>query len=345
MNDVLIPFAKHKTSGAILSVDEVRSGLSCDCQCIFCEVDMVAKKGSIQTHHFAHKSKDHDEDLVCHYSLERAIFWAIRETLSNQSHINVPECELEFAPNDLPKTFTSKVFDSHPVSYTEVSFPYNKEQSLHDLAIFKTSDDANLIIISSFMPSAIDLDQLLSFCDNRTPILILDLRELLQTFKRLHKGFGQTLSEYLINQHHSKHWHYHPKMMEGQADIEKQIEQYKQTFSSASPIISSQSPSTAIASNPSTSSDYAQKEISLDAIAQRLNELVSNAHHMKNKGLETAFKCASCHFISEYSNSNICPHCNSHTLEIIELTDFYFQSIESKYRSWNYPKQSLFYLP
>lgn len=55
-------FAKHRT-GRIVSVDEVPRGLSCECVCIDCGSDLIARQGDIRDHSFAHTS-GHEHDWV-----------------------------------------------------------------------------------------------------------------------------------------------------------------------------------------------------------------------------------------------------------------------------------------
>lgn len=47
-----------KTSGGIVHVESVESGLNCNCKCVCCDSDLVARKGAINTHHFSHYNRD-----------------------------------------------------------------------------------------------------------------------------------------------------------------------------------------------------------------------------------------------------------------------------------------------
>lgn len=38
----------------LITIDEVDRGLSCGCICPACRKELIAKKGNIKTHHFAH---------------------------------------------------------------------------------------------------------------------------------------------------------------------------------------------------------------------------------------------------------------------------------------------------
>jgi hypothetical protein len=60
----------NKQSGEIVSIQNVNSGLDCYCKCICCGFDLVAKKGNIKEHHFAHHNRDdciHAGETAAHF--------------------------------------------------------------------------------------------------------------------------------------------------------------------------------------------------------------------------------------------------------------------------------------
>lgn len=74
-SDVLIPFAVSRSNNEIVAVDEVPNGLSCDCICISCKSEMVAKNaGRIVQPHFAHVRAG-TAHLVCDITFENSVFW------------------------------------------------------------------------------------------------------------------------------------------------------------------------------------------------------------------------------------------------------------------------------
>lgn len=42
---VLIPFARSTSTNKVVGVDEVQSGLACECVCLYCNTPLVANKG------------------------------------------------------------------------------------------------------------------------------------------------------------------------------------------------------------------------------------------------------------------------------------------------------------
>ncbi len=81
-----IPFAKHIESGKLTSIEDVESGENCKCICLYCETALIAKKGEIKRHHFAHKNKKE-----CAYGFALALHERVQQVLSNTSEIAIPE--------------------------------------------------------------------------------------------------------------------------------------------------------------------------------------------------------------------------------------------------------------
>lgn len=72
-------------SGRLFSIDEVDNGLSCGCICPACGQQLIARKGTIKIHHFAHyKSVD------CSGGLETALHIMCKEFIFNSGTFTTP---------------------------------------------------------------------------------------------------------------------------------------------------------------------------------------------------------------------------------------------------------------
>lgn len=73
--------------GTILHISEVGRGLQCGCRCPACEQVLIAKKGPVQRHHFAH----HNANAACAHAAEtNAHIWA-KDVLARMKRLLVPE--------------------------------------------------------------------------------------------------------------------------------------------------------------------------------------------------------------------------------------------------------------
>jgi hypothetical protein len=79
----------ESSDGILRHIDNVPSGLACDCTCPSCERRMVAKKGNVRAHYFAHQS---DRDgRSCSSAGETALHKFAKKVLDQRLEIALPE--------------------------------------------------------------------------------------------------------------------------------------------------------------------------------------------------------------------------------------------------------------
>ena len=71
--------------GKIVSIREVASGKKCNCYCISCNDKLIAKKGLIKEHHFAHINND------CKYSAQTVIHYLAKQLIEDNNIILFPK--------------------------------------------------------------------------------------------------------------------------------------------------------------------------------------------------------------------------------------------------------------
>jgi hypothetical protein len=84
MSSIIV--AISKADGKLKTILEVPSGTACNCKCLSCGDDFIAKKGEIMTHHFSHK----DNNKLALSCLENALHAAATKLLSEQTSIPLP---------------------------------------------------------------------------------------------------------------------------------------------------------------------------------------------------------------------------------------------------------------
>lgn len=82
-------YNKHLIFGlrddALHHINEVHSGLACDCLCPSCNSPLIAKKGGVNIHHFAHYNSEN-----CGMGFESAIHYLAKATVEKYKYIEVP---------------------------------------------------------------------------------------------------------------------------------------------------------------------------------------------------------------------------------------------------------------
>ena len=101
MSEVLMQFAQHRDNDAIVDVASVTRGEACGCVCVSCGMTVVAKKGDLKAHHFAHLAKKDSRNTDCEYSFDVALRAMVRSLLQTIPTLLVPGIG-----SALPKPFT-----------------------------------------------------------------------------------------------------------------------------------------------------------------------------------------------------------------------------------------------
>ncbi|WP_295751566.1 hypothetical protein [Undibacterium sp.] len=78
-------------NGELIHVDEVERGLACDCICTECHRTLIAKKGDVLEHHFAHEA----DDIICNPSPETLIHSFAKQQVAKLTTLILPGFEVE----------------------------------------------------------------------------------------------------------------------------------------------------------------------------------------------------------------------------------------------------------
>ncbi|WP_045422292.1 hypothetical protein [Vibrio jasicida] len=100
----------------LVHIDQVESGLACGCLCIGCGDKLVAKKGDVKQHHFAHHAIDNNEcsESVLHKLCKRII--------QKEQRIQLPELRVSCRQFDLAGIEHSRneILDSEILTFSDV---------------------------------------------------------------------------------------------------------------------------------------------------------------------------------------------------------------------------------
>ncbi len=94
---VRIPFALKGEE--LVSISQVKSGLACGCICPECKAPLIARKGEVNIHHFAHSSSDEQES--CTRAFETSIHKMAKQILEEEGYIRLPEFDAVASEKDL----------------------------------------------------------------------------------------------------------------------------------------------------------------------------------------------------------------------------------------------------
>lgn len=110
MADSKIPFAVQ--DGRMVDVRSVSSGRACNCKCPNCGAPLIAKKGEIRVHHFAH---DPIAKLVeCTGAVETAIHKMAKQMVIEHRRLTVPKLDILIERSDNKGTLYRKAEELCP---------------------------------------------------------------------------------------------------------------------------------------------------------------------------------------------------------------------------------------
>jgi hypothetical protein len=92
MSEIKIPFGRA-ADGRMVSVDAVPRGLDCNCVCASCGARLVARKGEVNQHHFAH----HIETENCVAARESSIHKFAKQVICEALELRLPD-NLDLGP-------------------------------------------------------------------------------------------------------------------------------------------------------------------------------------------------------------------------------------------------------
>jgi hypothetical protein len=87
-----IAWARRKSDGRIVGVDQVPNGLACECVCTKCERALVAAQGDINRHHFRHYADD--TGSPCGGGQETALHQLAKTIVTEAASIYLPGNEM-----------------------------------------------------------------------------------------------------------------------------------------------------------------------------------------------------------------------------------------------------------
>lgn len=227
--------------GKLYHIDEVEQGLKCDCICPNCKEKLVARKGDINEHHFAHSAKECDITVAQETAL----------------HIMAKEILAEYKIIKLPKfTLHSKTGFFNKVEYKNINGKIDKSKFICDyengeeyilqfdnVYVEKSEKDiipdlicesnGNKFFIEIAITNFIREAKYNKIKNHKIPTIEIDLSQYKDKVETLTK---RRLGDILIDDIELKHWIYNPIyendidkiIINNKYEIERQLSKIKE---------------------------------------------------------------------------------------------------------------------
>lgn len=205
--NVKLPFGIR--NGILVHISEItleEKGLACNCFCPNCNEPLIAKKGEVKIHHFAHsKSNCSTED-----AMKKAFEYLLKETILKSGYFELPEYTLSYNKNI---TKVENISDNKvEINLTETEVVRKRGFISIDKVDIKEKDNLTEIVIEGNDEKIIiqlilkNFEIIQKFNFNKEEgisVLQIDLRKYYDKFNLLDK---KTLEDILINEIKNKKW-------------------------------------------------------------------------------------------------------------------------------------------
>lgn len=176
--------------GMLVHIDDVEKGLKCGCLCPACESQLIARKGKVKVHHFAHYNSEE-----CSKGIETTLHLLAKEILAEEMCIKLPSLYLEFDS-----------YKDKELMYKEMTYEFDKvylEKKFDNIIPdINLESKGNKLFVEIFVTHDIDEIKLEKIEKLGISSLLIDLSELEYSISK------DELREILINDVEKKRWIY-----------------------------------------------------------------------------------------------------------------------------------------
>lgn len=196
-------------NGKLVSIDEVDKGLACNSFCKKCKGVLIAKKGKVNVHHFAHYKVDD-----CGWTGESEIHLMAKKIIANSAHIKLPK--LYWSRNPDVEIFK----DDTTIKIDSVKLETKLDDIIPDILI---QSGRKKLLIEIVVSNGISKEKLKKIRKIGIATLKIDARKIVnKLFKKGDYFLRDTSFEnFLINETEFKSWSYNPKKEKIKAFLDK----------------------------------------------------------------------------------------------------------------------------
>lgn len=222
MSDTILPFGISNVGGAIVHISAATQGKECDCVCPVCKSPLIAKKGEVNTHHFAHATA-----TDCQYAAETAAHLAAKSVLEKAGYIVVPEHVLHlFDTVNIGFEFEDvrtdrKIVEAQKIVFDEVRIEQVFQDVVPDLLVTVSGED---LLIEIFVTHKVDAKKLNKIRMYSLPTLEVNMQNILSLPNT------EKFESELLTQTNNKTWLFHPRQIAAENVHQSKIDAIKASF-------------------------------------------------------------------------------------------------------------------
>ena len=208
-NNETTTFAFGMKNGHIVNISQVEKGLACGCECIGCGSPLIARKGEIKTHHFAHHDGNQNN---CNESILHKLG---KQIIQDSNKVGIHPLVNEVSQKDVVGIYHSKTFNDN--KYTLKFDDVIPEKSTGSFQPDLTCSTGNhVIFIEIVVSNGVSDEKLEKIKEYGVPVLVIDLSELstMSDFESIKKS---------IIYDAPRHWVHNPDHEKIQQDLTNEL--------------------------------------------------------------------------------------------------------------------------
>lgn len=160
-------------------ISEVDSGLDCNCACPHCGSQLIAKKGHIRTHHFAHY-----ESVDCEHGAETAIHQLAKEIIAERKIIQLPAIYNNEVLNDSNQHLHSSSEFTPSTLMQLANVQVESKMIGYQPDLTAEQENGEWLDIEIKVPHEVDFDKSAAQVERQREMLEIDLSPLSRTASR-----------------------------------------------------------------------------------------------------------------------------------------------------------------
>lgn len=177
--------------GEIISITDVERGLKCGCTCPACGEPLIAKKGQIMMHHFAHTSGN-----CCEYGYETSLHLAAKDILLHTKRLFLPAVYVHFKGGHKESELLSP---EKEIVVDHVELEKRCDNIIPDVVVYSGNKK---LFVEIYVTHSVDKQKYKKIKNANVSTLEIDLS------KKDNSITYEELEEILIKNHPEKYWIY-----------------------------------------------------------------------------------------------------------------------------------------
>ena len=175
----------------LVHISDVPSGSQCNCFCPACGGKLIAKKGKIKRHHFAHYDSEE-----CQYGYETSLHLAAKQMILQHKKIMIPSVYLKF-PKGVKKSILLR--QAQLIKVDEVFLERKQENIVPDILLVA---EGKKLYVEIYVTHAIDNEKLSKIEKNGISTIEIDLSKCERNLEK------EDLEKFLFEDSEKKNWIY-----------------------------------------------------------------------------------------------------------------------------------------